>query len=70
MKDYDKLLRETAIENNQVEYETYFHLANFQKNNEYKTDDLDYQVHERVEEEGFEIIYFKEIDMYGFKNKN
>ena len=69
MKDYGKLLKETKLENNQVEYETYFHLANFQKNNEYKTDDLHLEVHNKIEEEGFEVIYFKELDKYGFKIK-
>lgn len=69
MEDYKKLLKETPLENNQLQYETYWHLANFQKNNEYKTDNLHFEVHNKIEEEGFEIIYFKDIDLYGFKIK-
>lgn len=69
MKDYEKLLEKTPLENNQVEYETYWHLRNFQKNNEYKTDDLHYEVYDKIEEEGFEIIHFEDIDLYGFKKK-
>lgn len=69
MKDYDKLIRQTPLENNQVEYEAYFHLRNFQMNNEYKIEDLHFEVHNRIENEGFEVIYFKDIDKYGFKNK-
>lgn len=69
MKNYDKILIETTLENNQVEYETYFHLRNFQLNNKYKIEDLDYQIQERIEQEGFEVLYFKDIQMFGFKSK-
>ena len=69
MKDYDKLIRQTPLENNQVEYEAYFHLRNFQMNNKYNIEDLHFEVHNRIEDEGFEVIYFKDIDRYGFKNK-
>ena len=69
MKNYDKILRETPLENNQLEYEAYFHLRNFQLNNKYKVEDLDYQVVDRIEQEGFEVLYFKDIEMFGFKSK-
>jgi hypothetical protein len=69
MKDYDKILRETPLENNQVEYETYFHLKNFQLNNNYKVDDLDYQVVDRIKQEGFEVLYSNDIEMFWFKSK-
>lgn len=69
MKNYEKLLEETKLENNQVQYETYWHLKNFQSNKEYKTEDLHIDVYNQIEKEGFEVVYFQNIDKYGFKIK-